>query len=319
MKKRHWLRAAVLALFVGSFAQAQAAWPEKPVTIVVPFGAGGNTDILARMLAQEMSLELGQPVIVDNKPGAGSMLGSQVAARAAGDGYTLLLGGLATVLNDHLYKKPLINMRKDLVPVSIVASVPNYLAVNPKLPVSNAKQLIDMVRANPGKYTCANSGVGTSTHLSCEMLRSMAKLDLAMVPYKSGVAALSDVIGGNATMVLVNESLPYIRDGRLKGLAVTSAKPSSLTPDLPPIAQVLPGYDVTSWYAFFAPKGTPDAVIQRVDRLVRKIVVSDLAKKKLDSLGAVASDMRQADFAVFVDQELDKWGKVIRPLGLGLD
>ncbi|MBH1963306.1 MAG: tripartite tricarboxylate transporter substrate binding protein [Comamonadaceae bacterium] len=318
MMKPHLLRSVLLASLTALSMAAQAAWPEKPITIVVPFGAGGNTDILARMVAQEMSIELKQPVIVDNRPGAGSMLGSQIAARAPADGYTILLGGLATVLSQHLYKKPLFDINKDLVPISQVGSVPNYLAVSPKLAVSNTQELVDLLRANPGKYSCANSGVGTSTHLSCEIFKTMTKSDIVLVPYKSGVAALSDVIGGNATMVLVNESLPYIRDGRLKGLGVTSATPSTLTPELPPVAKVLPGYDVTSWYAFFAPKGTPDAIVQRLNATVNKIIATDAAKAKLGTLGAVGSDMKQPEFAVFVNQELKRWGEIIRPMNLDL-
>jgi len=298
---------------------ASAAWPDKPVTIVVPFGAGGNTDILARLVAQHMSERFGQPVIVDNRPGAGSMLGSQVAARARPDGYTMLLGGLATVLNDHLYKKPLVDIRKDLVPVSLIATVPNYLSVNPGLPVSSARELIALVKANPGKYSCANSGVGTSTHLSCEMLRTLGGLDVIMVPYKSGVAAIGDVIGGQATMVLVNEALPYIHDHRLKGLAVTSAQPSALAPDLPPLANELPGYDVVSWYAFFAPAGTPPDIVAQFDAAVRDIVASPSARERLASLGATPATMTHDQFAVFVDDELAKWGKIIGSLGLQLD
>ncbi|CAM3623064.1 ABC transporter substrate-binding protein [Bordetella sputigena] len=319
MNKRRLLRAvACTALAAFSFA-SHAAWPEGPIKIIVPFGAGGNTDILARMVAQQLGEELRQPVIVENKPGAGSMLGSQVAARSPADGYTLLLGGIATVLNDVTYKKPLIDMRKELVPVSLLATVPNYLAVNPKLPVSSTKELVDMLKASPGKYSCANSGVGTSTYLSCILFRDLAKVDMVLVPYKSGVQALTDVIGGSATMVMVNESLPYIRQGQLKGLAVTSAEPSPLTPNLPPVAKTLPGYDVTSWYAIFAPAGTPDAIVQKVDQMARKVMHSRSAKEKLDSLGAVAGTMDQKQFAVFVDKELDRWGKIIRPLNLQLD
>ncbi|ANN77840.1 Bug family tripartite tricarboxylate transporter substrate binding protein [Bordetella flabilis] len=319
MYRRQLLRAAACTALAAFTLASQAAWPDNPIKIIVPFGAGGNTDILARMVAQQLGEEINQPVIVENKPGAGSMLGSLAAARSPADGYTLLLGGVATVLNEVTYKKPLVDMRKELVPVSLLATVPNYLAVNPKLPVSNTIELIELLRSSPGKYSCANSGVGTSTYLSCILFRDMAKVDMVLVPYKSGVQALSDVIGGSATMVMVNESLPYIRQGQLKGLAVTSAERSPLTPNLPPIADTVPGYDVTSWYAIFAPAGTPDAIVQKVDRMVRKVMTSKVSKDKLDSLGAVAATMDQKQFAVFVDKELDRWGKIIRPLNLQLD
>lgn len=313
------LASAVLFITALMIAPAHAAWPERPVTLIVPFGAGGNTDILARALAQEMSRQFGQTFIVENRPGAGSMIGSNAAARARPDGYTFLLGGLATVLNEHLYKKPLVDIRKDLVPVSLIATVPNYLSVSPSLPVTSTAELLAMVRKEPGKYSCANSGVGTSTHLSCEMLRTMAGLNMIMVPYKSGADAIMDVMAGRATMVLVNEALPYIRDNRLKGLGVTSAASSLLTPDLPPVAREVPGYDVTSWYAFFAPAGTPGDVIGKFDGAVRGIVRGQAMRQQLVALGATGSDMDAGQFAVFVEDELKKWGDVIRPLNLQLD
>jgi len=321
MKKPYKGRlAAAMFLLANLFtAPAYADWPEKPVTIVVPFGAGGNTDILARALAQEMSQKFGQSFIVENRPGAGSMIGSQAAARARPDGYTFLLGGLATVLNDHLYTRPLVDIRKDLTPVSLIATVPNYLSVSPSLPVKSAAELFAMVKNEPGKYSCANSGVGTSTHLSCEMLRSMGGLDLIMVPYKSGAEAIRDVMGGRATMVLVNEALPYIRDNRLKGLGVTSQENSPLTPDLPPVAQEIPGYDVTSWYAYFAPAETPKDIIEKFDGAVREIVNGQKMQQQLVALGATGSDMKVEQFSAFVNTELEKWGNVIRPLNLKLD
>lgn len=321
MKQQYKGRLATAIFFLANLfaAPAYADWPEKPVTIVVPFGAGGNTDILARALAQEMSQKFGQPFIIENRPGAGSMIGSQAAARARPDGYTFLLGGLATVLNDHLYKRPLVDIRKDLAPVSLIATVPNYLSVSPSLPVNSAAELFAMVKNEPGKYSCANSGVGTSTHLSCEMLRSMGGLDLIMVPYKSGAEAIMDVMGGRATMVLVNEALPYIRDNRLKGLGVTSKEKSPLTPDLPPVAQDIPGYNVTSWYAYFAPVGTPEDIIKNFDNAVREIVNGTKMQQQLASLGATGSEMKVGQFAAFVTTELEKWGNVIRPLNLKLD
>jgi len=319
MHTRPLLISAILAL-AGWFATpVHAQWPQQPVTIVVPFGAGGNTDIMARALSQELSATFNQTFIVDNRPGAGGMVGSQVAARARADGYTFLLGGISTVLFNHMYKNPLVDVRKDLTPVSLVATVPNYLSVSPSLPVQSVADLLAMVKAEPGKHSCANSGVGTSTHLSCEMFRMAGGLDIIMVPYKSGAAAIADVMAGRATMVLVNEALPYIRDNRLKGLAVTSATRSPLAPELPPIAEVVPGYDVTSWYAFFAPAGTPQNIVETFDDAIRDIVRRPAMQQRLAMLGASISDMPNAQFSNFVTDEFNRWGAAIRALNLQID
>jgi len=319
MHTKSLLISAALALAGLLSTPAHAQWPQQPVTIVVPFGAGGNTDIMARALSQELSTMFNQTFIVDNRPGAGGMVGSQVAARARTDGYTFLLGGISTVLFNHMYKNPLVDVRKDLTPVSLVATVPNYLSVSPSLPVQSVADLLAMVKAEPGKHSCANSGVGTSTHLSCEMFRMAGELDIIMVPYKSGAAAIADVMAGRATMVLVNEALPYIRDNRLKGLAVTSATRSPLAPELPPIAEVVPGYDVTSWYAFFAPAGTPQNIIETFDDAIRDIVRRPAMQQRLAMLGASISDMPNAQFSSFVTDEFNRWGAAIRALNLQID
>jgi len=313
------LISAALTVLAIVAAPAYAQWPQQPVTIVVPFGAGGNTDIMARALSQELSKRFNQTFIVDNRPGAGGMLGSQVAARARPDGYTFLLGGISTVLFNHMYKKPLVDVRKDLTAVSLVATVPNYLSVSPSLPVQSVTELLALVKAEPGKHSCANSGVGTSTHLSCEMLKMAGDLDMIMVPYKSGAAAIADVMADRATMVLVNEALPYIRDNRLKGLAVTSGTRSPLAPELPPIAETVPGYDVTSWYAFFAPAGTPQDTITTFDDAIRDIVRSPFMQQRLSALGAAASDMPNAAFTVFVNDEFERWGSAIRAMNLQIE
>lgn len=282
MSTKLWRRLSAAVVIYGSLVAAPvyADWPERPVTLIVPFGAGGNSDILARALAQELSEEFGQSFIVENRPGAGSMIGSQVVARAKPDGYTLLLGGLATVLNDHLYKKPLIDVRRDISPVSLIATIPNYLSVSQSLPVESTADLIAMIKAEPGKHSCANSGIGTSEHLSCELLKSMAGLDMISVPYKSGVAAITDVIGGRATIGINNETLPYIKDRRLKGLAVTSMERSALAPELPPVADAVPGYDVQSWYAVFSPANTPRETIEKIDANIGKVVASKAMQER---------------------------------------
>ena len=323
-----WMKrlAAVALAAVGTVVAGQAgasqtaeAWPNRPVTVIVPFGAGGNMDIVARAVAQGMSEEYGQSFIVENRPGAGGMVGAQYTARATPDGYTFMIGGMGNVLQDHLYKHPLLDIRKDLTPVVQLLKVPNYLAVSPDLPVKSAAELIALVKSEPGKHSCANSGMGTAEHLSCEMLNAMAGLDLTIVPYKSGAAAITDVIGGRTTMSMVNDALPYIQDGRLKGLAVTSQERSPSAPELPPLADAIPGYDVASWYALFAPAGTPADIVEKINASARRALGGEALKQRLDTLGATAVDQSVADFQRFFAAEHERWGKLIAPLNIQMD
>ena len=294
--------AGTVASFQALAAQSDEAWPTRPVTVIVPFGAGGNMDIVARAVADDMSKEYGQPFIIENRPGAGGMVGAQYTARAKADGYTFMIGGMGNMLQDHLYKHPLIDIRKDLTPVVQLLTVPNYLAVSPELPVNSAEELISLVKAEPGKHSCSNSGLGTAEHLACEMLNVMAGLDLTIVPYKSGAAAITDVIGGRATMSMVNDALPYIQDGRLKGLAVTSKARSPHAPELPPLADAIPGYDVESWYAFFAPAGTPAAIVEKINVSARRSIAGEAMQQRLAALGATGVDRSVEEFQQFFAQ-----------------
>jgi tripartite-type tricarboxylate transporter receptor subunit TctC len=282
---RNLLRGACALLGLAVAMGASAAWPERPVTLVAPYPAGGNADAMARLVAQELSTRIGQPVIVENKPGAGGMLGSQHVVRSKPDGYTFLLGALSNVLNEFMYRQKPFDLRKDLVPVAQVASIPNYFAASPSTKFQSLADLIREAKAKPGKLTCATSGVGTSGHLACEMLRQRTGVDILIVPYKGGAPAITDVLGGHATFLAINEVLPYIRDKRLTGLAVTSARRSPMVPELPPASDTVPGFDLVSWYGVFAPTPIWPAGTLRLTLLNAVTLPNDLVSERISSMG----------------------------------
>ena len=314
---RKFMRAACTVATLAVSMGAMAAWPERPVTLVAPYPAGGNADAMARLVAQELGARLGQTVIVENKPGAGGMLGSQYVARAKPDGYTLLLGALSNVLNEYMYRQKLLDLRRDLAPVSQVASIPNYFAASPSAKLSSLADLIREARARPGKLTCATSGIGTSGHVVCEMLRQRA--GILIVPYKGGAPAITDVIGGHANFLAINEVLPYIRDKRLTGLAVTSASRSPMAPDLPPASDTVPGLELVSWYGVFAPSGTPSDIVAKLNAAITAALKTKESADRLALLGASPVGSSPTEFAQFVKLELDRWEKVLKPLNIALD
>jgi len=319
--RRHWkrlLQASCALLALTASLGASAAWPEKPITLVAPYPPGGNADAMARMVAQSLGTKLGQPVIVENKPGAGGMLGSQYVARSK-DGHTFLLGALSNVLNEYFYRSRPLDLRKDLLPVTQLVTVPNYFAVAADSKINSMADLIAQAKAQPGKLTCATSGVGTSGHLACEMLSQRTGIKIVTVPYKGGAPAITDVIGGHAQFLAINEVLPYIRDKRLKGLAVTSAQRSPMAPELAPVADTVPGFDLVSWYGVFAPVGTPPEVVNKVASEIAAALKSREAQERLVVLGASPVASSPQEFANFVRQELVHWEKVIKPMNIFLD
>jgi tripartite-type tricarboxylate transporter receptor subunit TctC len=313
------LRGACAVLGLAVSMAASAAWPERPVTLVAPYPAGGNADAMARLVAQELGTRIGQPVIVENKPGAGGMLGSQQVVRSKPDGYTFLLGALSNVLNEFMVRQKPFDLRKDLVPVAQVASIPNYFAASPNAKLQSLADLIREAKARPGKLTCATSGIGTSGHVACEMLRQRTGVDILIVPYKGGAPAITDVLGGHATFLAINEVLPYIRDKRLTGLAVTSAQRSSMAPDLAPASDTVPGFELVSWYGVFAPAGTPPDIVAKVSGAVAASLKTKESADKLALLGASPVGSSPGEFAEFVKLELDRWEKLIKPLNISLD
>ncbi|CAM3650287.1 Bug family tripartite tricarboxylate transporter substrate binding protein [Polynucleobacter antarcticus] len=295
-----------------------AAWPDKPITLIVPFPPGGNTDLIARLIAPSLSTKLGQPVIVENKPGAGSMIGSQYVARSK-DGHTFLMGTFANVLNEFFYRNKLVDLRKDLVPVTQVLTIANYFATAPNSKINSIADIISQSKANPGSLSCGSSGVGTSGHLACEMLVQRTGIKLNIIPYKGGAPAITDVIGGHTNFLAINEVLPHIRDGRMKGLAITSEKRSPLAPELAPVSDTVPGYDLVSWYGVFAPANTPTDVVSKLNTEIVAVIKERAVQDRIMSLGASPVGNSPKEFAEFINNDLVKWEKVIKPMNIYLD
>ena len=291
--------------------------------MVVPFPAGGSTDLVARVIAEKMTQELGQQVIVENKGGAGGNLGSASVAKAEPDGYTILMGTVAThALNPAIYKKMPYDAVADFAPISLLVTVPNVLVVNPQLPAKNVEELIALLKAEPGKYSYASSGNGTPLHLSGELFKSMAGVDMVHIPYKGAGPALTDLLGGHVPIMFDNlpSSTGYIKDGRLRGLAVTTAERSPSMPDLPTIAESgLPGYETYTWNALFAPAGTPPAVIERLNAAAVAAVADPEVQAKLQGFGATVVGSSPAELATHVQDELAKWAPVITASGTQID
>ena len=313
---------AFSALAAAPMAGAQA-YPAKPIRIVVPFPPGGATDILARAVAQKLTDAWGQAVVVDNRPGAGGNIGSEIVAKAAPDGYTLEMGTVGThAINASLYAKMPYDHVKDFAPVILVAGVPNVLVVNPSLPVSSVQELIAYAKANPGKLNFAWSGSGTSIHLAGELFKVMAGVQMTHIPYKGSAPALQDLIGGQVQLMFDNlpPSLPHIKAGKLRALAVTSATRSSALPDTPTIAESgLPGFEASSWFGVLAPAGTPPAIIARLNAEIGAWLASAEAKEKMLALGANIGGGSPEDFARHIAAETAKWQKVVKASGAKVD
>ena len=313
----------ILTAAAATAAQAQAPYPSKPVRIVVPFPAGGTTDILARAVAQKLVESNGQPVVVDNRPGAGGNIGAELVAKAPPDGYTLLMGTVGThAINPSLYARMPYDHQKDFAPVILVAGVPNVLVVHPSVPANTVQELIAYGRANPGKLNFASSGSGTSIHLAGELFKTMSGVQMTHVPYKGSAPAIADLIGGQVQIMFDNlpSALPQIKAGRLRALAVTSAQRAPALPDVPTVAEAgLPGFEASSWFGLLAPAGTPKDVIAKLNTEVAKWLASPEAREKLTAQGANAFGMSPEDFVRHIAVETTKWQKVVKESGAKVD
>ena len=313
---------ALAALACATFAAAQS-YPTKPIKLLVPFPPAGSTDISARAVAAKLGDRLGQPVIIENKPGAGGNIGTDVVAKAAPDGYTLILGTVGThAINASLYSKMPYDHVKDFVPVILVSSTPNVLVVNPTLPVNSVRDVINLAKSKPGELTFASSGSGTSIHLSGELFRSMAGLQMTHIPYKGSGPMQIDLISGQVNMSFDNLSaaMTQIKAGRLKALAVTGTARSPMLPDLPTVAEAgLPGYEATSWNAVFAPAGTPREVVDKLNRELNAILQSPETRKFFAEQGGEAGGGTPEQLAAFVRSETAKWSKVVKDSGAKVD
>ncbi len=310
--------------------RAQSAWPNKPVRIVVPFAAGGTTDILARAIAPELQRVFGQPFVVDNKPGAGGNNGAAEVAKSTADGYTLLMGTVGTqAINPSLYPKMPYDAVKDFAPVTLVAGVPNVVVMNPasaqKYKVNTIADLFRAARANPGKLNVASSGNGTSIHLSAELYKSMTGTFMLHLPYRGSGPALIDLIAGNTDLMFDNlpSALPHIRSGKLKALAVTSGARSVALPDVPTVAEaggaLLRNFEASSWFGLLAPAGTPVDIVNRLQQETAKALALPAVKDRLVSQGAIPGGGTPAEFAKMIEVETKKWAQVVKASGAKID
>jgi tripartite-type tricarboxylate transporter receptor subunit TctC len=316
-----FLLAALLACVAdGALAQG---YPAKPIKIVVPFTPGGTTDVLARAVGQKLTANWGQPVVIDNRPGAGGNIGSEVVAKAAGDGYTLLMGTISTHgINPSLYTKLPFDAVKDFAPVSLVARVPNVLVLHPSVPANSVKELIALAKAKPGQLNFASSGNGTSIHLSGEMFKTMAGVQMSHIPYKGSAPALTDLLGGQVSLMFDNmpTALPHVKAGRLKALAVTTAKRSPALPELPTVAESgLPDFEATSWFGVLAPAATPKEIVNKLSGEIAKILKTPDVQAQLSGQGAEPVGSTAEEFATHIKSEMAKWAKVVKESGARID
>ena len=312
-----------LCLIAPTFAQTPGpAYPTKPVKLVVPYPPGGPTDIVARLVAQKLSEQMGQPFIIDNRPGAGANTGAELVARSAPDGYTLVVATTAHAINPSLFKNLGYSLSKDFVPVSLLTSGPLVIVANPALPVKNITELIALAKSKPGELNFASSGNGQSTHLSAELFASMAGVKMNHIPYKGSAPALTDTMGGQTHLMFdtMLSAMPHVKGGKLKALAVTSASRSPVAPDVPTVAESgLPGYEAIAWNGLLAPAGTPPEVVARLNAELKKALASPDVKDKFEAQGFAASWTTPTDFGRFLTVEVDKWAKVVKVSGATVD
>lgn len=297
-------------------------WPERPVRIVVPFAAGGTTDLSARIIAEALTRSLGQTFVVDNRAGAGGNIGAAEVAKAKPDGYTFMMGTPGTqAINQYIYSKMPYRTKEDFDPVSFVVRVPNVLVVNPSVPAKTARELIDYIRANPGKLTYGSSGNGTTIHLAAEMLKAEARLDIPHVPYKGSGPMLQDLLANQVQLATDNlpSAIPFIRSGKLRALAVTSKDTAPGLADVPPLAQTVPGYEAESWFVLMAPKGTPKAIVDKLAAASDAFLKSADGIKRLNELGAVPVGGTPESLGKFIAAEDVKWKKAVEFSGARVD
>jgi len=313
--------ALALALVAGA-AFAQADYPSKPVRFVVPFAPGGTTDILARIMGEQFQQAFKQPFLIDNRAGAGGNIGAAETAKAAPDGYTIMMGTPGTqAINQFLYAKMPYDTDKDFAPVVYVARVPNVLVVHPSLGVKSIKELIDRARAKPGSINFASPGNGTTGHLSTELLKSLTKIDLVHVPYKGSGPALQDLLAGQVQMTIDNlpSSMAHIKAGKLVALGVTTARPVPSLPGVPAIASVVPGYEASSWFVIVAPAKTPGPIVDKLNAEANRILKKPEVRERFEQLGAEPIGGTPQDLAKHFAAETTKWKEVVRLSGAKLD
>ncbi len=319
--RRTLMAAASLSLLLGVAAQAQssAAWPNKPIRYIVPFAPGGTTDILARVVGEKLGAALGTTIVVDNKPGQGGSVGVAELARAAPDGYTIGAGTISThAINATLYDKLAYDPIKSFEPITLYATQPNILLAHPGVPVQNVKDLIALLKAQPDKYAYGSAGNGTSQHISGEMFKAMAGVQMQHVPYRGSGPMITELLGGSLPLAVDNiaTAVAHLKTGKLRALAVTTAQRSSVAPDVPTLAEAgLAGYEISSWQAVFAPAGTPRAIVDRLHAEIAKILRMPDIAKRLGDMGLELSGMPPAELAALIKADLPRLGKVVKDSG----
>lgn len=318
--KKYVFYSAAVALSVMTIGVAHAAWPERSITLVVPFPAGGGTDTFARPLAHQLGEQLGTSVVIDNKGGAGGTLGAGIAARATPDGYTFFMGGAHHAVAPSIYKKLSYNIQKDFVPVALVAQPPQVIVVNPsKLPVKSVKELLTYAKAHPGQVNFGSAGIGSTHHLAGELFALKTGIDLTQVPYQGAGPMLTGLITGQVEMAFdgLGSSASHIRAGSIRPLAVAAAKRSPSMPDVPTVAEAgVPDYEVSTWYAVWAPAGTPADIVKKMSVELTKALNAPKIKELWASNGSATPNLTGADFGKFVDSEITRWGSVVKNAGV---
>ena len=319
------LALVMITLTAAGNASAQASaqnFPNKPIHIIVTFTSGGAPDIIARLIGERMSADWGQPVIIDNKPGAGGNIGADFVAKSAPDGYNIVVGTVGThSINGALYPKMPYDMVKDFSPITLLATTPNMLVVHNDVPAKNLKEFIELGKKE-GKMSFASSGSGTSIHVSGELFKSVTGIDMMHIPYKGRASAIPDLLGGRVTMMFDNmpSSLPLVKEGKLRALGVTSLKRSAAAPDIPTLAEAgLPGFDAVSWFAMFAPANTPETIVTKLQLEIAKILKSPDISKRLLDLGLEPIDSTPKELAAYQRNEIAKWAKVVKDSGAKLE
>jgi tripartite-type tricarboxylate transporter receptor subunit TctC len=323
LRRREFLQLAAGAAAlpaVSSRARAQA-YPARPVRLIIGYPPGGSADITARLTGQWLSERLGQPVVIESRPGAATNLATEAVVRASPDGYTLLLVAPANAINATLYDKLNFDSLRDLAPVAGIIRFPNVVVVNPSLPIKTIPELIAYAKANPGKLNMASSGNGSTIHMSGELFKMLTGINMVHVPYRGGAPALTDLLSGQVHVMFDNipTSAEHVRAGRLRGLAVTSAARSDVLPELPTVADFVPGYEASAWYGLGAPKGTPAEVVEKVNKEINAILADATPKARFAELGASLLPGSPADFGKLLADETEKWGKVVKFAGVKPD
>jgi tripartite-type tricarboxylate transporter receptor subunit TctC len=318
MRRLVSLALTLAAVLLAAAAQAQTAWPTKPIKILVGYAAGGSTDVTARIIAQALSERLGQPVIIENRPGAAGNIAAEAAAKADPDGYTLTMSTSSTfATNPSLYKTLPFNVQTDFEPIALTAFIPNLLVVNPSVPANNVAELIAYLKANPDKVNFGSSGNGSSQHISAALFNALAGVKMAHISYRGGAPAVTDLLSGQVQVVFAPlvEVLQQVRAEKLRALGITTAKRSSLLPEVPTIAESLPGYEVRLWNGLLAPAKTPPDIIDRINRATTDALRSNEVKAKLAEQGSEPVGNSPSEFKAFIDAELVKWKRLVEISG----